>query len=105
MKRVMMYAFLVVCFTTILCVSSGSAKNPLYKLGRGCSNCWTSQYEYTDAVHEQMYRHGPIGFFTGSLKGLALGIVRAAAGIYDVATFPIPIPWKYESIYEPEVNL
>ena len=107
MRRVMVHTFSVACFAAILCiyVSSGFAKNPLDKLVRGLSNSWTCQQEYIDAVHEELYLNGPIGIVTGSVKGVIKVALRAISAVYDIATFPIPIPWKYEPILKPDLNI
>ena len=73
--------------------------DPLKKLGRGICNVATCPLE----VVEQMKRvNGTDGAFAaitwGVLKGVAMTGLRAIVGVYEVATFPIPLPGQYKPI-------
>lgn len=46
---------------------------------------------------------GPLyGLTVGVLEGLSWGIARTLTGIYEVVTFPFPIPEGYRPIYQPD---
>ena len=73
--------------------------DPIKKLGRGICNVATCPLE----VIEQMKRvNGTDGAFAamtwGVLKGVAMTGLRAIVGVYEIATFPIPLPAQYKPI-------
>lgn len=73
--------------------------NPLQKLGRGLSNCITFIFEIPMQMGKTNVQDGPFASFTyGVLKGLGMAGLRAAVGVYEVATFPIPCPAGYKPI-------
>ncbi len=41
------------------------------------------------------------GLTAGVLEGLSWGIARTLVGIYEIVTFPFPLPEGYRSIYDP----
>ncbi|MBZ0169380.1 hypothetical protein MELA_00694 [Candidatus Methylomirabilis lanthanidiphila] len=41
------------------------------------------------------------GLTVGALEGLSWGIARALTGVYEIVTFPFPIPEGYRPIYKP----
>lgn len=46
---------------------------------------------------------GPLyGLTVGVLEGLSWGIARTLVGVYEVVTFPFPIPEGYRPIYQPQ---
>ena len=79
------------------------ADDPFTKLGRGFANALTGWVE----IPKNIYKTSKEGnAFTGMTLGLAKGagmtIVRTGAGIYEIATFPFPLPESYKPILEPE---
>jgi putative exosortase-associated protein (TIGR04073 family) len=45
---------------------------------------------------------GPLyGLTVGVLEGLSWGIARTLVGVYEVVTFPFPVPEGYRPIYNP----
>src|SRR5574337_1706798 len=42
------------------------------------------------------------GLTVGLLEGLSWGLARSLVGIYEVVTFPFPIPEGYRPIYQPQ---
>ena len=45
------------------------------------------------------------GFVVGGIKGFFWGWARTCTGLYDVVTFPFPVPKDYEPLMEPEYIL
>jgi len=45
------------------------------------------------------------GTIMGTIKGLGWGVGRTATGVYDIITFPLPIPEGYKPLMEPEFIL
>ena len=73
--------------------------NALQKLGRGACNCITFPFEIPMQMGKTHETDGPFAGWTyGLLKGVGMAGVRAAVGIYEVATFPIPCPAGYQPI-------
>ena len=71
----------------------------LVKLGRGVCNVVTSPYEFVNQVSKVNNTDGPFAAISvGVLKGFSMVIVRAAVGLYEVVSFPLPIPKDYEPI-------
>ncbi|MFH1856317.1 MAG: exosortase system-associated protein, TIGR04073 family [Candidatus Omnitrophota bacterium] len=102
MKVKLIIVFLVFClavsFTTYV-----YAENALTKLGRGIVNTATGWLEvpkriYNTAKDENVM----VGITVGTAKGIGWGVTRTAVGIYEVVTFPFPIPTGYKQIIDPE---
>ena len=79
------------------------ANDAFTKLGRGVANALTGWVEvpkniYRVSVDENAFA----GVTLGLAKGAGMTIVRTGAGIYEVATFPFPLPQDYKPILEPE---
>ena len=79
------------------------AQDPFTKLGRGVANTLTGWVEipkniYKTSVDENAFA----GVTLGLAKGAGMTIVRTGAGIYEIATFPFPLPENYKPILEPE---
>ncbi len=74
-----------------------------HKLVRGVANTVTGWVE----MPKQMYlktTQGPpvIGTLQGIVEGVGLGFARTTAGLYEIATFPVPLPMHYEPLFQPE---
>jgi len=71
----------------------------LKKLGRGVSNCVTFPCEVPIQICRANETDGPAAAFTwGVAKGLGRAVVRALSGVYEVVTFPIPLPAHYRPV-------
>ncbi len=93
----------VVAAMTFSAVTVCYAQDPFTKLGRGVANTLTGWVEvpkniYSTSVEENAFA----GMTLGLAKGAGMGIVRTSAGIYEIATFPFPLPGDYRPILEPE---
>ena len=79
------------------------AQDPLRKLGRGLVNTVTGVVEIPKKVILTCKNDNPVlGLTWGWVKGAAVGLLRTAAGVYEVLTFPIPAPADYEPMVQPE---
>ena len=80
-----------------------AAQDAFTKLGRGIANTFTGCVELPKNIAETSSK---INLFTGltlgAARGAGMGIVRTGAGIYEVVTFPFPLPQDYKPILEPE---
>ncbi len=89
----------VVMTATTLCF----AQDAFTKLGRGVANTLTGWVElpkniYSTSVEDNAFA----GMTLGLAKGAGMTLVRTGAGIYEIATFPFPLPENYRPILEPE---
>jgi putative exosortase-associated protein (TIGR04073 family) len=58
--------------------------------------------ELPKIVYYDTLEDGPLyGLTVGVLEGLSWGIARTLVGIYEVVTFPFPIPEGHRPIYTP----
>ncbi|MCX5711472.1 MAG: exosortase system-associated protein, TIGR04073 family [Candidatus Omnitrophica bacterium] len=101
MKRLIISVFLV-----MLLFNLAYADTALTKLGRGAANIGSCWVELFKQVHETGESDGTIAAMSeGVVKGFAYSVGRFFAGIYDVITFPIPLPRGYKSIIYPDLVL
>ena len=94
----------------ILCVApckasaeSMDATKAFTKFTRGAINTITGWVEVPKRMLETTRLSGPpMGLTWGLIRGAAYGLVRTAAGVYELFTFPFPAPPGYESVIQPE---
>lgn len=72
------------------------------KFARGVANTFTGWVEMPKQVYLKTVG-GPLilGTVQGVVEGVGMSFVRTTAGLYEMATFPIPVPWYYEPLLEP----
>ncbi|MDD5669919.1 MAG: exosortase system-associated protein, TIGR04073 family [Candidatus Omnitrophica bacterium] len=85
------------------------ADDALRKLGRGITNAVFGSAEIPAEIFRtkeksEMEGGGKEGgnLVVGTLKGLFKAVVRTGVGVYEVATFLIPVPSRYKPVVEPE---
>lgn len=79
------------------------AQDPFTKLGRGVANTLTGWVELPKNIyHTSVEDNAFAGITLGLAKGAGMTIVRTGAGIYEIVTFPFPLPENYKPILEPE---
>ena len=97
---------LIICvaIVTILSIASASyAQDPAKKLGRGIANILTGWVEIPKNIYNTSIESNPlVGLTVGTAKGIGMSIVRTGAGVYELITFPFPLPEDYMPILEPE---
>jgi putative exosortase-associated protein (TIGR04073 family) len=81
-----------------------NSNKALAKFSRGVTNIVTSPGELVMQVPAAMEQSPDYltGFMMSIGRGVGYGLLRAGAGIYDVATFPFPGSTDYKPIMEPE---
>lgn len=78
------------------------AGDPIQKLGRGITNVATGWVEIPKEIGRQVEKSGDFaGLVVGPFKGIAKAIGRTVVGVYDIVTFLIPLPRRYEPVIEP----
>jgi len=104
----------VFVFVGLLVLAQGlHAKEPLYtednpasKLGRGVTNVVFSPGEYIVQTAKLMENHDPVtAYFGGIFQGAWHMVERIGGGIYEIVTFPVPVPKKYESLMDPPTTV
>jgi putative exosortase-associated protein (TIGR04073 family) len=77
-----------------------------HKLGRGIVNVLTGWIEIPKNVAKEWRQTDPFtGLVLGTIKGVGWGFGRTIAGVYEVITFPFPIPKDYNPVMQPEFIL
>lgn len=73
------------------------------KLGRGLANIATCPLEIIiQPIRIASIDQKPAVAWTGGLfQGVYFTLARAVTGVYDVVTFPFPLPRKYRPIFWP----
>ena len=90
---------LLVFLLAVIFVMPGYCDDPTQKLGRGIANMLTFPVEMLLQTSRVNNTDGPVAGATwGVLKGLSMTVVRLAVGVYEVLTFPVPMPAGYEPI-------
>lgn len=101
MKKGLIIAIVMVMVLAVATVSY--AQDPAKKLGRGLANILTGWIELPKNIYDTSVEDNPLaGLTIGLAKGVGMTIVRTGAGIYEVVTFPFPIPEDYGPVLEPE---
>jgi putative exosortase-associated protein (TIGR04073 family) len=73
------------------------------KLLRGCGNIAFGWCEIPRNIHIAIEDLDPLtGFIVGTVKGIGHTIIRTSWGVWEVATFPIPVPSEYRNVVKPE---
>ncbi len=92
-------AFLLLLTVTTVCY----AQDAFTKLGRGVANALTGWVELPKNIYDTSVKDNAFaGVTLGLAKGAGMTLVRTGAGIYEIATFPFPLPENYKPILEPE---
>ncbi len=77
-----------------------------HKFGRGLVNVLTGWIEIPKNIAKEWRKTDPFtGFVLGTIKGIGWGFGRTVVGVYEVITFPFPIPQDYQPIMSPEFIL
>ena len=80
-----------------------SPSTALRKLQRGFLNIALSPLEIVHALSQDKTKERVIPTWAaGLLRGGAFAAGRAAAGVYEMVTFPFPLPSGYEPVLYPE---
>ena len=97
MKRIV--SVLIAVILVLTSTGMAYADGPTKKLGRGMSNVATCLLELPAGVGRANEESGLVAGFTwGLLLGTFNVVKRAVVGVYEVVTFPIPIPGDYEPV-------
>ena len=102
-KLLLLAAFLMVSQTAFAAELEGPGF--LRKLQRGFLNIVFSPMEISTALAQEKAENAeqmPPSWMSGLARGTAFMGGRALAGVYEIVTFPFPLPKNYEPIVSPE---
>lgn len=94
--------FLIICGLLTIDYRLVYAGDPIEKLGRGVTNTATGWLEIFKEIKRYSEKSDMAGYITGSFKGIFKAVGRTLVGVYDMVTFPLPLPRRYEPVIEPE---
>ena len=98
-NNVALQVVILLLATTSVCF----AQDAFSKLGRGVANTLTGWVELPKNVYDTSVEENAFaGMTLGLAKGAGMTLVRMGAGIFEVATFPFPVPEEYKPVLEPE---
>lgn len=84
-------------------VLEAEAANPLHKIGRGFKNIVIAPVEIPAGILAWSKKHNPfVGLVIGPVAGAVNCVTRAAAGVVEIVTFPLP-PYN-QPLYERELG-
>ncbi len=102
MKKI--FVMMVVCtlmFSGVAIAQDAEDNSPITKLGRGVVNILDALVEIPGTMMRESEAEGvATGLTKGTVMGIVNTVVRALAGAYEVATFPVPVPQGYEPIMD-----
>lgn len=74
-----------------------------HKLGRGVSNVLLGWLEIPKTISQEWRKTEPFtGTIVGAIKGTGWAVARTLTGVYEIVTFPFPLPHGYDPIMYPE---
>ena len=107
MKRTLRVGVLALALSTAVTAQAVAgelaASTPGQKALRGVANLTLGLFiEWPKTICYEAREQGPlIGIPTGFLAGFGLGLMRMGAGVWELATFPIPLPADYKPLLSP----
>jgi putative exosortase-associated protein (TIGR04073 family) len=79
------------------------AQSPAHKFGRGLSNLALGIMELPAQIRNEARSRGPLWAASlGFARGMGGFVTRELVGVYEVVTFPAPVPRGYRPILSPE---
>ncbi len=72
------------------------------KLGRGLANAVTGWIEIPRQMRDESEVSGlGVGLTWGLAEGVGYAIARTIAGVYEIVSFPVPMPEDYRPVIDP----
>ena len=85
----------------VVALPNAWAQDPIHKLGRGMVNALTGWLELPKHLNLGLQATNPIiGVGQEILQGVSMTVLRSGLGVYEILTFPIPLPKRFASPYE-----
>jgi len=81
---------------------AAAAQTPAHKLGRGAANLAFGIMELPAEIAYEHDRRGPLyAASLGFARGMGRFVTREIVGLYELVTFPAPVPRGYRPILSP----
>jgi putative exosortase-associated protein (TIGR04073 family) len=78
------------------------AQTPAHKFGRGAANLTCGIMELPAQMIAEGRRRGPLWALSlGFARGMGGFVTRELVGVYELVTFPAPVPRGYRAILDP----
>ncbi len=93
-----------ICLAVIMMTTAGAlyADGPVEKLARGTANIVESPVAYLNQyVRADQKRNFMTTIMETTLYGTFSMVGRLLVGVYEVVTFPVPLPADYEPLIQP----
>ena len=105
-RRTILIGIIISLFVIAFAVP-GYCDDPIRKLGRGICNVTTFPLEMVKQTSDIANSDGPMAGATyGVLRGIGMMGARIIVGVYEIATFLVPVPPEYKPILtDPEFFL
>lgn len=88
----------------LLTLLAAGCSGPEKKLGRGITNVteFARMGEMRRSVEQTaVFDSIPDAYTTGVIRGFNRSVLRTLYGVYEIATFPVPLPAGYEPALKP----
>lgn len=87
--------------------AGSTAERIALKAARGVDNTVLGLVaEWPKTIYYESKAHGvPYGATVGAVQGLAVGVFRTGVGLFELLTFPVPVPSDYRPILSPQFSL
>jgi putative exosortase-associated protein (TIGR04073 family) len=96
-------AFSLAFLLTLATAGAAQAQSPPHKFGRGCVNLAFGILELPGRMIAEHRARGPLWAMSlGFAKGVGGFVTRELVGVYEIVTFPAPVPRGYQPILHPE---
>ena len=96
-------AFSLAFLLTLGTAGAAQAQSPPHKFGRGCVNLAFGILELPGRMIAEHRARGPLWAMSlGFAKGVGGFVTRELVGVYEIVTFPAPVPRGYQPILSPE---
>ena len=106
MKLLLVGLVIMIGYGTVTSAQAGEQPIPIAigtKLTRGVVNLATGWMELPKQIVVIGREKGwASGVFRGSIDGLGMGLARTLAGAYEILSFPLPLPSRYEPMLLPD---
>jgi putative exosortase-associated protein (TIGR04073 family) len=103
MQRLALVLGLALVVSALAAPTPAQARTPAHKFGRGLANLALGVMEIPAGIIEEDRRNGPLSAASlGFAKGVGGFAPRTLVGLYEVVTFPAPVPRGYRPILEPD---
>jgi putative exosortase-associated protein (TIGR04073 family) len=103
MRLPILAAALALSLGTLALAPAAQAQSPAHKFGRGASNLALGIMELPAQMIDEGRRRGPLWAMSlGFAKGVGGFVTRELVGVYELVTFPAPVPRGYRPILAPD---